>query len=112
NSVRHNLSLNKSFAKIENPKNNGNTKKGCLWGLNPVKIDRMDEEIAKWNKKEPLAIKRSMSKPGKGPLIKEGALIAKTTDKLGKDIIIRHYLPGTGHFALVLLVFTIIPKII
>lgn len=65
NSVRHNLSLNKCFEKIENPKANGNTRKGCLWGLNPLKIEKMDEEIAKWRKKDPVAIKRSMAKPGK-----------------------------------------------
>jgi len=63
NSVRHNLSLNKCFEKIENPKANGNTRKGCLWGLNPLKIEKMDEEIAKWRKKDPVAIRKSMSKP-------------------------------------------------
>ena len=64
NSVRHNLSLNKCFEKMENPRSNGNTKKGCLWAMNPEKIEKMEEEIAKWRKKDPLAIKRSMAKPG------------------------------------------------
>ena len=49
---------------MENPRSNGNTKKGCLWAMNPEKIEKMEEEIAKWRKKDPLAIKRSMAKPG------------------------------------------------
>ena len=64
NSVRHNLSLNKCFEKIENPRSNGNTRKGCLWGLNPHKIEKMEDEIVKWRKKDPAAVKRSMSFPG------------------------------------------------
>ena len=71
NSVRHNLSLNKCFEKIENSKASGSSRKGCLWGLHPAKIEKMEEEIAKWRKKDPAAIKRSMAKPGrdtmKGP---------------------------------------------
>jgi hypothetical protein len=51
NSIRHNLSLNKCFEKIENPTVNGGSRKGCLWGLNPAKADKMDEEIAKWIKR-------------------------------------------------------------
>ena len=64
NSVRHNLSLNKCFEKIENPRTTGNTRKGCLWGLNPHKIEKMEDEIVKWRKKDPAAVKRSMSLPG------------------------------------------------
>jgi len=45
------LSLNKCFEKIENPTVNGGSRKGCLWGLNPAKADKMDEEIAKWIKR-------------------------------------------------------------
>jgi len=30
---------------------NGGSRKGCLWGLNPAKADKMDEEIAKWIKR-------------------------------------------------------------
>ena len=33
--------------------------------MNPSKIKKMDEEIAKWNKKDLVAIKRSMANPGK-----------------------------------------------
>ncbi|XP_071505963.1 uncharacterized protein [Diadema antillarum] len=66
NSVRHNLSLNKCFAKIEKPtptNGNGSTRKGCLWALNPEKQAKMEEEVCKWTKKDPLGIKRSMAKP-------------------------------------------------
>lgn len=66
NSVRHNLSLNKCFEKIEKPGNNG-ARKGCLWALNPAKIGKMDEEVQKWSRKDPLAITRAMSDPGNFP---------------------------------------------
>lgn len=65
NSVRHNLSLNKCFAKVDNGKPTGShTRKGCLWGLNPAKVEKMEEEIVKWRKKDPESVKLSMSKPG------------------------------------------------
>lgn len=65
NSVRHNLSLNKCFAKAHDGKANGtHTRKGCLWALNPAKVEKMEEEIVKWRKKDPESVKLSMSKPG------------------------------------------------
>ncbi|XP_077978488.1 uncharacterized protein LOC144433949 isoform X2 [Glandiceps talaboti] len=63
NSVRHNLSLNKCFEKIEKPSSGGSTRKGCLWALNPNKAAKMDDEIQKWRKKDPIAIRRSSAKP-------------------------------------------------
>lgn len=65
NSVRHNLSLNKCFEKIEKPVVNGAQRKGCLWAMNPAKISKMDEEVQKWSRKDPHAIKRAMVNPGK-----------------------------------------------
>uniref|UniRef100_A0A8C8JDG0 Fork-head domain-containing protein n=1 Tax=Oncorhynchus tshawytscha TaxID=74940 RepID=A0A8C8JDG0_ONCTS len=62
NSVRHNLSLNKCFEKVEN-KTSGSSRKGCLWALNPVKIDKMEEEMQKWKRKDLPAIRRSMANP-------------------------------------------------
>ena len=65
NSVRHNLSLNKCFEKIEKPSANGtNQRKGCLWAMNPEKITKMDEEVKKWSRKDPQAIKKAMVYPG------------------------------------------------
>lgn len=63
NSVRHNLSLNKCFEKVEN-KMSGSSRKGCLWALNPAKIDKMEEEMQKWKRKDLPAIRRSMANPG------------------------------------------------
>lgn len=63
NSVRHNLSLNKCFEKVEN-KMSGTSRKGCLWALNPAKIDKMEEEMQKWKRKDLAAILRSMANPG------------------------------------------------
>ncbi|XP_078277967.1 forkhead box protein N4 [Rhinoraja longicauda] len=62
NSVRHNLSLNKCFEKVEN-KLSGSSRKGCLWALNPVKIEKMEEEMQKWKRKDLAAIRRSMANP-------------------------------------------------
>lgn len=65
NSVRHNLSLNKCFEKIEkvSPTSGGGCRKGCLWAMNPEKISKMDDEVAKWSRKDPQAIKRAMRFP-------------------------------------------------
>uniref|UniRef100_UPI00398F0AAE forkhead box protein N1-like n=1 Tax=Pristiophorus japonicus TaxID=55135 RepID=UPI00398F0AAE len=62
NSVRHNLSLNKCFEKVEN-KCGGTSRKGCLWALNPGKIQKMQEELQKWRRKDPAAVRKSMAKP-------------------------------------------------
>lgn len=62
NSVRHNLSLNKCFEKVEN-KNGNSSRKGCLWALNPAKVDKMQEELHKWRRKDPVTVRRSMAKP-------------------------------------------------
>ncbi|XP_026462467.1 uncharacterized protein LOC113364192 [Ctenocephalides felis] len=63
NSVRHNLSLNKCFEKIEKPATSGSQRKGCLWAMNPSKIEKMDEEVQKWSKKDPMAILKAMIYP-------------------------------------------------
>ena len=64
--MRHNLSLNKCFEKIEKPATNGtNQRKGCLWAMNPAKITKMNEEVLKWSRKDPMAIKKGMLLPGK-----------------------------------------------
>ncbi|XP_042300083.1 forkhead box protein N4-like, partial [Sceloporus undulatus] len=62
NSVRHNLSLNKCFEKVEN-KSSGASRKGCLWALNPAKINKMEEEMQKWKQKDMAAIHHSMANP-------------------------------------------------
>lgn len=64
NSVRHNLSLNKCFEKIEKPVPNVSQRKGCLWTMNPAKISKMDEEVQKWSRKDPVAIRKAMVNPG------------------------------------------------
>lgn len=71
NSVRHNLSLNKCFEKVEN-KSGSSSRKGCLWALNPAKIDKMQEELQKWKRKDPIAVRKSMAKPGEADWPYEG----------------------------------------
>lgn len=63
NSVRHNLSLNKAFCKVERSDCSTAQRKGCLWSLKPEKQKVVDKEIRKWIKKHPDAIKSSMSNP-------------------------------------------------
>ncbi|XP_028274927.1 forkhead box protein N1 isoform X2 [Parambassis ranga] len=70
NSVRHNLSLNKCFEKVEN-KNGSTSRKGCLWTLNPAKVDKMQEELHKWRRKDPVTVRRSMARPDLDRLLGE-----------------------------------------
>ncbi|KAK7604649.1 hypothetical protein V9T40_005835 [Parthenolecanium corni] len=73
NSVRHNLSLNKCFEKIEKPA--GSTqRKGCLWALNPSKAAKLEEEVLKCAKKDVLSIKKAMEYPEHLELLERGEL--------------------------------------
>ncbi|XP_021925671.1 uncharacterized serine-rich protein C215.13 isoform X3 [Zootermopsis nevadensis] len=74
NSVRHNLSLNKCFEKIEKPAGNGSQRKGCLWAMNPAKIAKMDEEVQKWSKKDPMAIRKAMICPENLEMLERGEM--------------------------------------
>ena len=74
NSVRHNLSLNKCFEKIEKPAINGSQRKGCLWAMNPLKIGKMDEEVQKWSRKDPSAIRKAMTNPENLEALERGDL--------------------------------------
>uniref|UniRef100_A0A452R8V3 Forkhead box N1 n=1 Tax=Ursus americanus TaxID=9643 RepID=A0A452R8V3_URSAM len=81
NSVRHNLSLNKCFEKVEN-KSGSSSRKGCLWALNPAKIDKMQEELQKWKRKDPMAVRKSMAKPEE-----LDSLIGEKREKLGSPLL-------------------------
>lgn len=59
NSIRHNLSLNKNFLKIEQDKTG--SRKSCLWQFNPEKLDKVDSELNKYDENE---IRRSLRFPG------------------------------------------------
>ncbi|CAK1550953.1 unnamed protein product [Leptosia nina] len=74
NSVRHNLSLNKCFEKIEKPSSNGSQRKGCLWAMNPSKVGKMDEEVQKWSRKDPQAIKKAMVYPDSLEALERGEM--------------------------------------
>ncbi|XP_065354266.1 probable serine/threonine-protein kinase dyrk2 [Calliphora vicina] len=74
NSVRHNLSLNKCFEKIEKPPTNGNQRKGCLWAMNPERITKMDEEVQKWSRKDPMAIRNAMVCPDNLEALERGEM--------------------------------------
>ena len=36
-----------------------------MWAMNQEKIAKMDEEVKKWSRKDPQAIKKAMVYPGK-----------------------------------------------
>ncbi|XP_037948140.1 putative uncharacterized protein DDB_G0271606 [Teleopsis dalmanni] len=63
NSVRHNLSMNKCFQKIEKPATNGSQRKGCLWYTNPDRVAKLDEDIQKFSRKDSMAIRNAMVNP-------------------------------------------------
>nr|XP_034995463.1 forkhead box protein N1 isoform X1 [Zootoca vivipara]XP_034995464.1 forkhead box protein N1 isoform X1 [Zootoca vivipara] len=81
NSVRHNLSLNKCFEKVDN-KSGSSSRKGCLWALNPAKVDKMQEELQKWKRKDPIAVRKSMAKPEE-----LDTLIGDKTDKMRSTLL-------------------------
>jgi hypothetical protein len=37
--------------------------------MNPDKISKMDEEVQKWSRKDPMGIKKAMVHPGKNNLV-------------------------------------------
>lgn len=78
--MRHNLSLNKCFVKVEN-KNGNSSRKGCLWALNPAKVEKMQEELHKWRRKDPITVRRSMARPGASDKLIEGYVVHKVSKK-------------------------------
>lgn len=50
-------------------KNGTSSRKGCLWALNPARIEKMQEELHKWRRKDPITVRRSMARPGRSPEI-------------------------------------------
>ncbi|XP_015115278.1 uncharacterized protein LOC107039930 [Diachasma alloeum] len=110
NSVRHNLSLNKCFEKIEKPAGNGNQRKGCLWAINPAKVAKMDEEVQKWSRKDPLAIKKAMIYPDHLELLERGEMkyagngedLSEETESSGDETAEENVVysePALGHVA-------------
>lgn len=71
------MSLNKCFEKIENPLNG--SKKGCLWGLNPDKCKKIEEECRKCRQRDLVSIKLSMSRPDDLMKIERGEQRLKKT---------------------------------
>ncbi len=76
NSVRHNLSLNKCFMKIDKHVVMGSHhRKGCLWAMNPDKVGKMEEEVSKWSRRDPDGIRKGMLMPGNMEALERGELI-------------------------------------
>lgn len=52
----------------------GAQRKGCLWAMNPSKISKMDEEVQKWSRKDPSAIRKAMVNPDQLESLERGEL--------------------------------------
>uniref|UniRef100_A0A915D070 Fork-head domain-containing protein n=1 Tax=Ditylenchus dipsaci TaxID=166011 RepID=A0A915D070_9BILA len=63
NSVRHNLSLNKCFQKIEVETPGCHGRKSCLWRLNPHRETKMDHELRKARERNEPLILKAMTNP-------------------------------------------------
>lgn len=68
------MSLNKCFEKIEKPRPTGSQRKGCLWTTNPAKVTKMNDEIAKWSRKDPAGVRRGMVRPETLELLERGQM--------------------------------------
>uniref|UniRef100_UPI00358F5B89 forkhead box protein N4-like n=1 Tax=Myxine glutinosa TaxID=7769 RepID=UPI00358F5B89 len=101
NSIRHNLSLNKCFRKVDGEHEPeraddkdwvvrdgaktsisgglSTSRKGCLWCLVPARVSRMEDEIRKWRRKDPDGIHRSMANPDLLQLLVPDEITGSTT---------------------------------
>ncbi|KHN77340.1 Forkhead box protein N4 [Toxocara canis] len=84
NSVRHNLSLNKCFQKIELYRPDGQGRKSCLWSLNPAKINKMDQEVRKWRERDIVSIRGSLLCPDDLEAIEQGRKGIPMSSKFSK----------------------------
>ncbi|CAJ0937312.1 unnamed protein product, partial [Mesorhabditis belari] len=72
NSVRHNLSLNKCFMKIEVETPGVQGRKSCLWMIRPEKAAKMEADLQRWRDKDAGNIEEAIRRPEDIDAVHEG----------------------------------------
>lgn len=58
---------------------------GCLWAMNPSKVGKMDEEVQKWSRKDPQAIRKAMVRPDNLEALERGEMKFCSESNSGED---------------------------
>ncbi len=76
NSVRHNISLNKLFTKVEKQVVYGDQqRRAFLWAVNPLHPTKVDEEIKKCLRRNPIGIQKGMLMPESLEALERGEMV-------------------------------------